>query len=135
MNHMTFLRPPHWPAPKGFANGVVAAGETIWLGGQIGWDHQGLLDEGLAAQVERTLRNIATILAEAKSGPEDVVRMTWFFVSIADYKAHLVEIGAAYRSVFGKHFPAMSVVEVVRLVEAAALVEIEATAVRPLQNR
>jgi len=131
MNAMTFLRPAHWPEPKGYANGVVAAGETIWLAGQIGWDHRGVLDRGLAAQVERTLRNIVTILAEANARPEDVVRMTWYFISIADYKAHLDEVGTAYRAVFGKHYPAMSVVEVVRLVEAGALVEIEATAVRP----
>jgi len=115
------LQPASWPAPKGFANGVVASGESIWLGGQIGWDERGVLTEGLVNQVEQTLRNIVTLLAEARAEPADVVRMTWFLVSIDDYKANLAEIGAAYRRIFGRHNPAMSVLQVVRLVEARAL--------------
>jgi enamine deaminase RidA (YjgF/YER057c/UK114 family) len=127
------LQPAHWPLPKGFANGIVASGESIWLGGQIGWDEHGVLAHGLAAQVEQTLRNIVTVLAEGAAGASDIVRMTWYIVSVDEYKANLAAIGAAYRRVIGRHFPAMSVVQVVRLVEADALVEIEVTAVRSLR--
>jgi enamine deaminase RidA (YjgF/YER057c/UK114 family) len=135
MSEGTRLQPAHWPLPKGYSNGIVASGDAIWLGGQIGWDEHGQLAEGLPAQVERALRNIGLVLAEANAAPADIVRMTWYLVSIDDYKARLGEIGAAYRRVFGKHYPAMSVVEVVRLVETGALVEIEATAVkRPLRT-
>lgn len=130
MSGPTLLQPSNWPTPKGYANGLAASGETIWLGGQIGWDERGQLADGLTAQVEQALRNIVTVLAEAHAGPADIVRMTWYLCSIDEYKARLPEIGLAYRRVIGKHFPVMSVVEIVRLVEADARVEIEATAVR-----
>jgi enamine deaminase RidA (YjgF/YER057c/UK114 family) len=129
MSQRTLL-PRGWPRPKGYANGVAAIGETIWVGGQIGWDPTGAFQTGLVAQTEQALRNILAVLEEAGAGPEDLVRLTWYLVDIADYAANQAEIGAAYRRVLGKHFPAMSVVQVVRLVEVQALVEIEATAVR-----
>lgn len=122
------LQPPGWPMPKGYANGMLAQGRAVFVGGQIGWDEQGRFAEGLAAQVRKTLENTLDVLAEAGAGPAHVVRMTWYVCSIADYLAALAEIGAAYRETFGRHYPAMALVEVVRLVEPAALVEIETTA-------
>lgn len=129
MCHRT-LQPRGWPRPRGYANGVAAIGETVWVGGQIGWDETGEFRTGLVAQVEQALRNILAVLEEAGSGPEDLVRLTWYLVDIEDYLARQAEIGTVYRDVLGRHFPAMSVVQVTRLVEAKALVEIEATAVR-----
>ena len=126
---MRMLLPQGWPRPKGYADGVVARGETIFLAGQIGWDAEHRLAHGLAAQVEQALRNILALLAEAGAGPEHLTRLTWYLVDLADYAASLPAIGNAYRRVIGKHFPAMSVVQVTRLLEPEALVEIEATAV------
>jgi len=128
---MRFLQPPGWPRPKGYANGIAAAGETIFVGGQIGWDETGAFADGLPAQIERTLANIVAVLAEAGAGPADITRLTWYLVDIEDYLAHQAEVGAAYRRVIGRHFPVMALVQVVRLVERQALVEIEATAVKP----
>jgi enamine deaminase RidA (YjgF/YER057c/UK114 family) len=127
----TILHPEGWPPAKGFAHGVAAEGRTIWVAGQWGSDQASKFASGLAAQVEQALRNIAAVLATAGAGPEQVVRLTWYVTDVADYNAQLKEIGAAYRRVMGRHFPAMAVVEVRRLVDASALVEIEATAVVP----
>ncbi len=126
---LRFLQPPDWPAPRGYANGVAARGETVFVGGQIGWDAEGRFAEGLAAQVGQALQNIAAVLAAAGGAPTDIVRLTWFVCDVDAYNAELSAIGQAYRAVMGKHFPAMSVIGVSRLVEAQALVEIEATAV------
>ena len=131
MSALKFLQPPGWPRPKGYANGIAAAGETIFVGGQIGWDAEGRFAEGLPAQIGQTLANILAVLAEAGAGPADITRLTWYLVEIEDYMAHQAEIGAAYRRILGRHFPVMAVVQVVRLVERQALVEIEATAVKP----
>ncbi len=128
---MKTLLPDGWPAPKGFANGILAEGRTIWVAGQIGMDAAGTFGADLPAQVEQTLRNILAVLATAGAGPQEVVRMTWYMRDLGDYEAKLKEIGAAYRRVMGRHFPAMTAVEISRLVEPAALVEIEATAVLP----
>jgi enamine deaminase RidA (YjgF/YER057c/UK114 family) len=125
------LQPPGWPAPRGYSNGIEASGRLVFVGGQIGWDPSGAFGTGLVEQVRQTLANIVSVLAEAGAGPEHVVRLTWYVVDRSDYLALQKEIGAAYRSVMGKHFPAMAVVQVVALVEAQALVEIEATAVLP----
>ena len=129
------LQPRGWPRPRGYANGVAAIGETIWVGGQIGWDETGTLRQGLVAQTEQALQNILTVLLEAHAGAEHLVRLTWYLVDIEDYAAQQAEIGTVYRRVMGRHFPAMSAVQVTRLVEPKALVEIEATAVRPLAVR
>jgi enamine deaminase RidA (YjgF/YER057c/UK114 family) len=125
------LQPASWPRPRGYANGIVAAGETVFLAGQIGWDAEGHFAEGLAAQVRQALTNIVTLLAEAGAGPRNVVRLTWFVTDLHAYRALLPEVGAAYRAVMGRHFPTMSVIGVSELVEQQALVEIEATAVVP----
>ncbi len=125
------LQPASWPRPRGYANGIVAAGETIFLAGQVGWDSQGRFAEGLANQVGQALANIVTLLAEAGAEPEHLVRLTWFVTDLRAYRESQRTIGTAYRRVIGKHFPAMSVLGVSQLVEPEALVEIEATAVLP----
>jgi enamine deaminase RidA (YjgF/YER057c/UK114 family) len=123
------LQPPGWPRPRGYANGVLAEGRLVFVGGMIGWDETGTFAEGLAAQVGQALRNVVAVLAEAGGGPEHVARLTWYVTDREEYLAQQQEIGAAYREVMGRHFPAMAVVEVSGLVEARAKVEIEATAV------
>jgi enamine deaminase RidA (YjgF/YER057c/UK114 family) len=124
------LQPPGWPEPRGYANGVEASGRLVFVGGQIGWDETGAFPySDLPGQVGQALRNIVAVLAEAGAGPEHVVRMTWFVTDRDAYLAGRKEIGAAYREVMGRHFPAMAVVQVTALVEAEAQVEIEATAV------
>lgn len=126
------LQPPGWPRPKGYANGIAARGRQVYVAGQIGWDAAGKFpDGGMSAQVGQALHNIVAVLAEAGARPEHLVRLTWFVTSRAEYLAAVGEIGAVYRAVLGRHFPAMSVVEVTALMEAEAKVEIEATAVVP----
>jgi enamine deaminase RidA (YjgF/YER057c/UK114 family) len=125
------LQPPGWPRPRGYANGVAASGALVFVAGMIGWDETGAFADGLAAQVRQALRNIVAVLAEAGAEPSHVARLTWYVTSRAEYLAAATEIGAAYREVMGRHYPAMAVVEVSALVEARALVEIEATAVLP----
>jgi len=126
------LQPPGWPRPRGYSNGMAASGRQVFIAGQVGWDTQGrFVSTGLAAQVRQALANVCAVLAQAGGAPEHVVRLTWYLTSRADYYAELAEIGAAYRDVMGKHFPTMSVVQVVALMEADAKVEIEATAVIP----
>jgi enamine deaminase RidA (YjgF/YER057c/UK114 family) len=125
------LQPSGWPAPKGYANGMAADGRLVVTGGVIGWDAQGRLAADLAGQVRQTLGNIAAILAEAGARPEHLVRLTWYVVDIEEYLANLKALGQIYRDIFGAHYPAMALVQVVRLVEKAARVEIEATAVMP----
>ena len=129
---MRILKPPGWPRPKGYSNGIAARGEQVFIAGQIGWDAGGrFLSAGLADQVRQALENVVAVLAEAGGRPEHLVRLTWYVTSREEYHAELTAIGAAYRAVIGRHFPAMSVVEVAALMESAAKVEIEATAVIP----
>jgi enamine deaminase RidA (YjgF/YER057c/UK114 family) len=126
------LQPQGWPRPKGYSNGVAARGRQIFIAGQVGWDvEERFASPQMAGQVKKALENILAILAEADGRPEHIVRLTWYVTSRDEYYAELREIGAAYRAVMGKHFPVMSVVQVVALMEAAAKVEIEATAVLP----
>lgn len=126
------LQPQGWPRPKGYSNGVAAQGRQIFVAGQVGWDAEGrFVSTQLAGQVKQALLNILAVLAEADAKPEHIVRLTWYVTSRDEYHAQLREIGAAYREVMGKHFPVMSVVQVVALMEAEAQVEIEATAVLP----
>jgi enamine deaminase RidA (YjgF/YER057c/UK114 family) len=126
------LQPAHWPRPKGYSHGVSARGRTLFIAGQIGWDSAGhFASERLAEQVKVALENIVTVLAAGGAGPEHVTRLTWYVTSREAYYAELAQIGAHYRAVMGRNFPAMSVVQVVALMEAAAKVEIEATAVIP----
>lgn len=125
------LQPAGWPAPKGYANGMAADGRIVVTGGVIGWDTQGHLPAGFVAQVRQALSNISAILGEGGARPEHLVRLTWYVVDIEEYLANLKLLGRAYREIFGTHYPAMALVQVVRLVEKAARVEIEATAVVP----
>jgi len=125
------LQPSGWPMPKGYANGIAADGRIVVTGGVIGWDTEERLADGFIAQVRQALSNIAAILAEGGARPEHLVRLTWYVVDIEEYLANLKELGRVYREIFGAHYPAMALVQVVRLVEKAARVEIEATAVIP----
>lgn len=129
---MKTLLPPGWPRPKGYSNGVAATGRTIYTAGVVGWDDQeAFVADTLAGQFAQTLRNIVAILAVDGAGPANLVRLTCYVTSIEDYRASLREIGAAWKDIIGPHFPAMALVEVSRLVEPEALVEIEAIAVVP----
>lgn len=123
------LQPSGWPMPKGYANGMAAEGRIVVTGGVIGWDTEGCLQQGFVLQVRQTLANISEILAAGGAGPEHLVRLTWYVVDIEEYLANLKELGRVYREIFGTHYPAMALVQVVRLVEKEARVEIEATAV------
>jgi enamine deaminase RidA (YjgF/YER057c/UK114 family) len=125
------LQPNGWPAPKGYANGMAAYGRLVVTGGVIGWDTAGNLADGFVGQVRQTLCNISAILAEGGAKPEHLVRLTWYVVDMEEYLANLKTLGRVYRDIFGAHYPAMALVQVVRLVEPAARVEIEATAVVP----
>jgi enamine deaminase RidA (YjgF/YER057c/UK114 family) len=125
------LQPGGWPQPKGYANGIAADGRFVVTGGVVGWDAEGRFAEGFVAQVRQALENIVAILAEGGARPEHLVRLTWYVVDMDEYIANLRALGKAYRDVIGVHYPSMALVQVVRLVEPAARVEIEATAVVP----
>lgn len=127
------LQPEGWARPRGYSNGISASGRTIHVAGQIGWTaDQQLVPGGLIAQTKQALANIVAVLAVDGARPEHLVRLTWYVTNRADYLAAAQEIGAAYRDVIGRHYPAMSAVEVTALMEANAEVEIEATAIVPL---
>ncbi len=129
---MKALLPPGWPRPKGYANGISARGRVIVTAGVIGWDEtERIVAPDLPGQFRQLLRNILAILAEDGAGPEHIVRMTWYVLDLDEYRASLPEIGAVWREVIGRHFPAMAVVGVTGLVEPAARVEIEAMAMVP----
>ncbi len=130
MTHQV-LQPAEWPRPRGYANGIAAEGRLVVLAGQIGWDAQGRMADGLPAQIAQALANIVTLLAEAQAGPEHLVRLTWFVTDMRAWREQQSAIGTAYREAIGKHFPTMSVIGASQLVEPEALVEIEATAVLP----
>lgn len=129
---MDFLQPPGWVRPRGYSNGVAATGKTVCVSGMIGWDSQGQFQTSdFAGQVRQALLNVVAVLAEADARPEHIVRMTWYVVDKKEYVASYKEIGQAYREIIGLHFPAMTAVQVVALVEDAAKVEIEVTAIVP----
>lgn len=126
------LQPQGWARPKGYANGVAARGRMVFVGGQVGWNaDQRFETDDLVGQVEQTLRNIVAVLAEGGAKPEHVTTMTWYVTDKRAYLASARAIGAAYRAVIGRHYPAMAVVEVTALVEERARVEIQAIAVVP----
>jgi enamine deaminase RidA (YjgF/YER057c/UK114 family) len=129
----TALLPPGWPRPKGYANGVaVRSGRMIFLAGHVGWDAQGRFPEGgIVPQTRQALNNILAVLAEGGAGPQDIVRMTWYVTSKRDYIAAARDIGALYRELIPNYNVAMAAVEVSALMEDAAVVEIEVTAVVP----
>jgi enamine deaminase RidA (YjgF/YER057c/UK114 family) len=129
---MQFLHPKSWAPTKGFSNGVAAEGRQVFVAGQIGWNaRQEIVDDDFVAQVEQALRNVVDVLAEADARPEHLVRLTWYVTDKKEYLARASEVGQAYQRVIGRHFPAMTLVQVVALVEDRARVEIEATAVVP----
>jgi enamine deaminase RidA (YjgF/YER057c/UK114 family) len=129
---MQVLQPKHWAKPKGFANGIAAQGRQVYVAGQVGWTAQQVFEsDDFVAQVEQALRNILEVLAEAGAGPEHLVRLTWYVTDKREYLSRLGEVGQAYRRIIGRHYPAMTLVQVVALVENRAKVEIEATAVVP----
>ncbi len=126
------LHPSHWKKAIGYANGVVAEGRFVFVGGQIGWNaDQEFETDDFIGQVRQVLSNIVEVLAEAKAGPEHIVRLTWYVTDKQEYLACLPKLGEAYQEIMGRHFPAMALVQVVALVEDRAKVEIEATAVVP----
>jgi enamine deaminase RidA (YjgF/YER057c/UK114 family) len=128
----TFLHPRGWKAAKGFSNGVVAQGRMVFLAGQVGWNaEQRFESTDFVAQARQALANIVTLVAEAGGEPEHITRLTWFVLDKQEYLSRLRELGDVYRSVMGKHFPAMTLVQVGALVENEARLEIEATAVVP----
>jgi enamine deaminase RidA (YjgF/YER057c/UK114 family) len=127
----TVLQPPGWPRPRGYANGIRARGEMVLVGGMIGQRPDGSFADGFVAQARLALENIAAVLAQAYAKPEHIVRLTWYVCDMEEYLAALPALGTAYREVLGRHFPAMAVVEVRRLFEPLARLEIEATAVLP----
>lgn len=129
---MNILLPPGWPRPTGYSNGIAAKGRFVFVSGQVGWNEREQFEsDDLAAQVRRALENTLAVLREGGAGPEHVVRMTWFITDKGAYVKQAKEIGAAYRDLFGKHYPAMALVEVKSLLEGKAKVEIETTAVVP----
>jgi enamine deaminase RidA (YjgF/YER057c/UK114 family) len=129
---MEFLNPPGWPRAKGYSNGVAARGRIVSVSGMVGWDANGQFQtDDFLAQARQALENIVAVLREGGARPEHIVRMTWYVLDRAEYLAAGRELGAAYREVIGRHYPAMSAVQVAGLMEERARVEIEATAVVP----
>jgi enamine deaminase RidA (YjgF/YER057c/UK114 family) len=126
------LQPPGWAQPIGYANGVAARGKMIFIAGQIGWNAQCAFEsDDLVAQIRQTLKNIVAVAEAGGASPEHVVSMTWFLLDRAEYSARLKEIGAVYRDIMGRRFPAMTAVQVSGLIEDRAKVEIQAIAVVP----
>lgn len=126
------LQPAGWPRPKGYANAIEARGRSIYIAGLIGWNEEEKFDaKDLPGQLEQILRNLVTLLAEGGAKPEHVVRMTWYVTDKQAYLRDTRRIGEVYRSIMGKVFPTMAVVQVVALMEDEALIEIETTAVVP----
>ena len=126
------LQPPGWAAPRGYVNGIVAPGTSIFVAGQIGWNARCEWEsDDLVAQVRQALLNVRAVLAEAGAAPEHIARMTWYLTDKREYLARAREIGAVYRETIGSYAVAMTAVQVLALIEDRAKVEIEVTAVLP----
>ena len=126
------LHPESWTPARGYADGIVASGRMVFVGGMIGWNAQQQFEtDDFIEQIAQSLRNVVAVLAEAGAKPEHLVRLTWYVTDRDEYVARLKELGTVYREIIGKHYPAMALVQVVALVERRAKVEIEATAVLP----
>ena len=124
--------PEGWPRPKGFSQGIVARGQTVFIAGQVGWNEREEFEsDDFTEQAGLAFQNIVAILGAAGSKPEHVTRLTWYVVDKQEYLRSLAGVGAAYREAFGRHYPVMAVVEVTALMEDRARIEIEATAVIP----
>jgi enamine deaminase RidA (YjgF/YER057c/UK114 family) len=129
---MDILQPPGWPRPRGYSNGIAASGRQVFVSGMIGWNAQGRFDsDDFALQARQALLNVVEVLREAGAGPEHIVRMNWYLLDKREYLAAAEALGAAYREIIGKHYPAMTAVEVRGLIEDRARLEIEVTAVVP----
>jgi|SRR5688572_9176139 enamine deaminase RidA (YjgF/YER057c/UK114 family) len=129
---LQFLHPRHWKQAKGYTNGIAAEGRIVFVAGQVGWNASQQFDtDDFVAQTRQALENVVAIVQEAGGTPRHIARLTWFITDKNEYLSRLPEIGEAYRSVMGRHFPAMTMVQVVALVEDRAKVEIEASAVLP----
>ena len=132
---MHFLHPKNWAPTSGFSNGVAAEGRQIFVAGQVGWNaRQEIVSDDFVAQVEQALQNVVAVLAEAEARPEHIVRLTWYITDKREYLARRAEVGQVYRRIIGRHFPAMTVVQVTALVDDRAKVEIEATAIIAIKN-
>jgi enamine deaminase RidA (YjgF/YER057c/UK114 family) len=129
---MDILQPPGWPRPRGYSNGIAASGRQVFVSGMIGWNAQGRFDsDDFALQARQALLNVVEVLREAGAGPEHIARMNWYLLDKREYLAAAEALGAAYREIIGKHYPAMTAVEVRGLIEDRARLEIEVTAVVP----
>ena len=133
MSEAEVIQPEGWLAPRGYANGISATGRTVSVAGQVGWNPRtgAIESDDFAAQTTQALRNVMTVLESAGARPEHLVRMNWYITNRAAYMAARADIGEAYREIFGRHYPAMSVVIVHGLIESGADIEIEATAIIP----
>jgi enamine deaminase RidA (YjgF/YER057c/UK114 family) len=132
---MQVLQPPGWARARGFSNGIACRGKLVFIAGQVGWTPQGEWKEtSFAGQFRQALQNILAVLGEANGRPEHIVRLTWYVLDKHEYLSSLREVGTAYRELMGRHYPTMAVVQVGALVEDAARLEIEATAVVPEEN-
>jgi enamine deaminase RidA (YjgF/YER057c/UK114 family) len=129
---MHILQPPAWQKPKGYSNGILTQGQMIFVGGQIGWDEkESFPSSNFVDQAAQALKNTLTILEQGEAGPEHIVRMTWFITDKSEYLSSTRDLGRAYREIMGNHYPVMSMVQVLALMEDEAKVEIECTAVIP----
>jgi enamine deaminase RidA (YjgF/YER057c/UK114 family) len=131
MSTLTPLQPASWPQPRGYVHGMAGTGRVVVISGQVGCDPQGRFAPDFASQTQQALRNILAILAEAGGDAGQVARLTWYVIDMEEYRASLGDLGLAYRAVMGRHFPAMTLVQVGGLVEPEARLEIEATAILP----
>jgi enamine deaminase RidA (YjgF/YER057c/UK114 family) len=127
-----FLQPAGWPTAKGYSNGIVASGRTVYVAGIVGWNEKERFEtDDFAGQFRQVLLNIVAVLKEAGAEPEHIVRMTWFIGDKQEYLSALKKIGEAYREIIGRHYPVMAVIEVAGFIEDGAKLEIETTAVIP----
>ncbi|WP_339669471.1 RidA family protein [Dasania marina] len=132
---MQIIQPEGWKQPKGYSNGILAEGKTLYIGGQIGWDiNEQFQSDDFVQQVHQTLLNTTAILKASGAGPEHITRMTWYITDKQAYLNSVKEVGRVYRDVIGRNFPVMAMVQVVALMEDQAKVEIETTAVIPHDN-
>lgn len=125
------INPPGWPRPSGYSNGIVAEGRYLAISGQIGWNERNELAENFLEQARQALRNVVAVLTAAGGRPEHLVRLTWYVTNTSEYRDNAQALGASYREIVGAHYPAMALIGVAALLEAAAKIEIEATAVLP----
>ena len=129
---MRIVQPEGWPRPRGYSTGIVAQGRFLFVAGQVGWDEkETFAGDDLIAQVRQALKNTLAVLAAGGAGPEHIVRMTWYITDKREYLRRAQELGAVYRELIGRHYPAMAMVQVSALMEDRARVEIETTAVIP----